>query len=304
MLLRNYRSHSRLLELPSRLFYSHSLVASASREAVQAPAWSELTAPHLHDDAAGSHIDLADAPAKGYLETLLEELTRSNHGKPAGRAHVSESSGDNSQVTMQNGVGETLDASPGKWQEASNRTADEGHAAVDGSREGHINGDLHGVDSGRGELEALAQEYADGEGEDVGSTHGQAEADDFEEQLPTNTLFYGVAGKQVGVKSRQPDCEIAESLSMRLFGTLVVLLIQTVSPVVRLPCGDWQEWLEFHGNYVIDALLPIHFVQFCETLASSSVLMVAPPAKRQAERWESAEPTLQTCLCYCLILIG
>ena len=206
MLLRNYRSHSRLLELPSRLFYSHSLVASAAREAVQAPAWSELTAPDPHDDAASTHTDLAHAPAKGYLKTLLEELTRSNHGKPGGKADVPVSSGDARQGNIQNDDGPDLETSPG-----------EGHAAIAGSAQGEaanaglagespagrsteddVSGDLHGEESRRGELEALAGKHADGAGEGARIAHGQAEGDEFEEQLPTNTLFYGVAGKQVG----------------------------------------------------------------------------------------------------------
>lgn len=42
MLVRNYRSHPRLLELPSRLFYDNSLMACAEPDAVQAPAWDQL----------------------------------------------------------------------------------------------------------------------------------------------------------------------------------------------------------------------------------------------------------------------
>ncbi|KAL4430622.1 hypothetical protein ABPG75_005878 [Micractinium tetrahymenae] len=42
MLLRNYRSHRRLLDLPSRLFYQGSLVAAADQRSVLPPKWGEL----------------------------------------------------------------------------------------------------------------------------------------------------------------------------------------------------------------------------------------------------------------------
>ncbi|KAL4423314.1 hypothetical protein ABPG77_006109 [Micractinium sp. CCAP 211/92] len=42
MLVRNYRSHRRLLDLPSRLFYQGSLVAAADQRLVLPPKWGEL----------------------------------------------------------------------------------------------------------------------------------------------------------------------------------------------------------------------------------------------------------------------
>lgn len=45
MLVHNYRSHSRLLELPSRLYYDNQLLASADPSLVSAPLWSELERP-------------------------------------------------------------------------------------------------------------------------------------------------------------------------------------------------------------------------------------------------------------------
>ena len=38
----NYRSHRRLLDLPSKLFYRGTLIAAADQAAVRAPAWGEL----------------------------------------------------------------------------------------------------------------------------------------------------------------------------------------------------------------------------------------------------------------------
>ena len=46
MLVHNYRSHSRLLELPSRLYYDNQLLASADPSLVTAPLWSELQRPN------------------------------------------------------------------------------------------------------------------------------------------------------------------------------------------------------------------------------------------------------------------
>jgi len=45
MLVHNYRSHRRLLELPSRLYYNNQLMASADPKLVAAPIWNELQKP-------------------------------------------------------------------------------------------------------------------------------------------------------------------------------------------------------------------------------------------------------------------
>jgi len=45
MLVHNYRSHRRLLELPSRLYYVNQLMASADSKLVTAPFWNELQKP-------------------------------------------------------------------------------------------------------------------------------------------------------------------------------------------------------------------------------------------------------------------
>ncbi len=45
MLVHNYRSHRRLLELPSRLYYNNQLMASADPKLVTAPIWNELQKP-------------------------------------------------------------------------------------------------------------------------------------------------------------------------------------------------------------------------------------------------------------------
>lgn len=43
MLLRNYRSHSTLLDLPSKMFYQGALLAAADQASVLPPQWSELS---------------------------------------------------------------------------------------------------------------------------------------------------------------------------------------------------------------------------------------------------------------------
>ncbi|DBA76409.1 TPA: hypothetical protein ACH3X1_010114 [Trebouxia sp. C0004] len=50
MLVHNYRSHRRLLELPSRLYYNNQLMASADPKLVTAPIWNELQKPGRNDE--------------------------------------------------------------------------------------------------------------------------------------------------------------------------------------------------------------------------------------------------------------
>lgn len=54
MLSDNYRSHKRLLDLPSRLFYGGKLCACASPAAVAPPPWSELMVPAEDGTGTGS----------------------------------------------------------------------------------------------------------------------------------------------------------------------------------------------------------------------------------------------------------
>lgn len=60
MLVHNYRSHSRLLELPSRLYYDNSLVASADPSLVAAPLWDELQDPNEQDQHPSEEEQHAD----------------------------------------------------------------------------------------------------------------------------------------------------------------------------------------------------------------------------------------------------
>jgi hypothetical protein len=66
MLSDNYRSHVRLLDLPSRLFYGGALRACAQPAAVAPPAWSELMVPAAAAAAAG-----AEDGAGGDLDDVL-----------------------------------------------------------------------------------------------------------------------------------------------------------------------------------------------------------------------------------------
>lgn len=73
MLTDNYRSHRRLLDLPSRLFYSGALRACAPAAAVAPPAWSELMGIPLAPGAAaatagddgGGNVGEAEATGRG-----------------------------------------------------------------------------------------------------------------------------------------------------------------------------------------------------------------------------------------------
>ncbi|KAI7838701.1 hypothetical protein COHA_007499 [Chlorella ohadii] len=53
MLVRNYRSHRRLLDLPSKLFYQGSLVAAADPRSVLPPRWRELQAEEVEEETDG-----------------------------------------------------------------------------------------------------------------------------------------------------------------------------------------------------------------------------------------------------------
>ncbi|KAK9834613.1 hypothetical protein WJX74_005750 [Apatococcus lobatus] len=216
MLLRNYRSHSRLLELPSRLFYSHSLVASAAPSAVQAPAWSELTAPDPQDDPAAAPLDLASAPAKGYLESLLEQLNKAHQSSRSSKQDANthdENLDAESSLSKQgrNGKQDGAAGFPGSTGQLHSALDDlaksnteisgstgTGHAAASHApAQSRMNGHLEGQEVSRGAPAQLAQDYTDADDRDGNGEDGEAETDEFEEQLPTNTLFYGVAGKQM-----------------------------------------------------------------------------------------------------------
>ena len=54
------RSHQRLLELPSRLFYGDALLPCADQGTVQPPEWSELN--NNNDEAASSAQQEEDQP--------------------------------------------------------------------------------------------------------------------------------------------------------------------------------------------------------------------------------------------------
>lgn len=81
MLVHNYRSHRRLLELPSRLYYNNQLMASADPKLVTAPIWNELQKPDRSDEgqrheeegeqAAGKPQGEADAAVDDDTENQL-----------------------------------------------------------------------------------------------------------------------------------------------------------------------------------------------------------------------------------------
>ncbi|KAF8055841.1 MOV10L1 [Scenedesmus sp. PABB004] len=67
-LVDNYRSHARLLDLPSRLFYGGSLRACALEAAVAAPPWAELAPGGAREaDDGGGGDDLADLAPSSML---------------------------------------------------------------------------------------------------------------------------------------------------------------------------------------------------------------------------------------------
>ncbi|EIE26144.1 P-loop containing nucleoside triphosphate hydrolase protein [Coccomyxa subellipsoidea C-169] len=75
MLVRNYRSHSSLLQIPNRLFYGDSLLAAADQRALLPPRWDSLAA------TAADREDLAALPEG--------QPTEAAAGQPNGVAHAS-----------------------------------------------------------------------------------------------------------------------------------------------------------------------------------------------------------------------
>lgn len=94
MLVHNYRSHSRLLELPSRLYYDDALVALADPQMVAAPLWDELQDPDAdpHQDDGLSHgQEHASHPDEGSSSQLQHLSTEHQpHGTQMGAAQLSD----------------------------------------------------------------------------------------------------------------------------------------------------------------------------------------------------------------------
>ena len=70
MLVHNYRSHRRLLELPSRLYYNNQLMASADPKLVTAPVWNELQKP------ARSALNFRRLQPVPFVSLAILEFTR------------------------------------------------------------------------------------------------------------------------------------------------------------------------------------------------------------------------------------
>ena len=140
----------------------------------KAPHWTELHAP-TSDEPAEPTIDLASAPAKGYLENLLEELNKSQNGKPAGAGDKRPSAAD------------VEPDGPGEDQSQ--------YSPADGS----VGNGL--VPEQQGQPMQHGHTGPDEAAPSAAAENGEDEEDEFEDQLPTNTLFYGVAGKQVCINA-------------------------------------------------------------------------------------------------------
>lgn len=75
MLVRNYRSHSSLLQIPNRLFYGDSLLAAADQRALLPPRWDPLAATAADRGDPAAHPD--------------GQPTQAAAGQPNGVAHAS-----------------------------------------------------------------------------------------------------------------------------------------------------------------------------------------------------------------------
>ena len=137
MLVHNYRSHSRLLELPSRLYYDNSLVASADPSLVAAPPWDELQDPNdpIGVNDQEQHLNKEEQHAE-------EQLSGPKAGNVDNYAHEEDVEG--------------------LAVEEEEVTGEEGHGVYGEEEDGYSEEEEGGV-----------------------------------EQLPVNTLFYGIRGQQV-----------------------------------------------------------------------------------------------------------
>ena len=63
MLVRNYRSHSSLLQIPNRLFYGDALQAAADQHELLPPRWDPRVPPSAEGGPSNHSKPLADGPA-------------------------------------------------------------------------------------------------------------------------------------------------------------------------------------------------------------------------------------------------
>ena len=174
MLVRNYRSHSRLLDLPSRLFYGGMLQPCAPAAAVAAPAWAELKGEEKDTSVTPP---AAAAAGKGGVRVKLEEGAEDT-------ANSTEAGGGGGGVgiKLEEGVEDTRSSTAG---------------AAAGGRGVGGGGMKIKLEEGVDPTEAGVAREGEGEWEGAEDAAGEEEAEDeLLGLLPTNTLFVGVRGKQ------------------------------------------------------------------------------------------------------------
>ena len=239
MLVHNYRSHSRLLELPSRLYYDNSLVASADPVLVAAPVWDELQDPNTQEHLQeGVFPGAAEGAHPGVAEEAVDRDSNWQH-HDAESAHRQEGVYPGVAEGAHPGVAEEAVDRDSNWQHHDAESAHPGVAeeAVDSDRDSdqqhrdagvqqqHKGGPQGADDSRRGGVadggqvadrggvqQQVQGQYEDESGleyvggvEQRGEYGEEDEEGEYEEeedggsldQLPVNTLFYGVRGQQV-----------------------------------------------------------------------------------------------------------
>lgn len=68
MLVRNYRSHSSLLQIPNRLFYGDALRAAADQQELLPPRWDPRVPPSAKDADPSNQYTPPGDPAAAHLD--------------------------------------------------------------------------------------------------------------------------------------------------------------------------------------------------------------------------------------------
>lgn len=169
--MRNYRSHSTLLQLPNRLFYGSALQAAANQRALLPPRWDPTAGETPDDgppDATTAWGTPDGAPPDGTTAGGTPDGVAPDRNSPGGPAAAAETRG---------GAGRPS----GSAAALPIGDVEAGESAMGGSAAGH---------EGEGTAEAPEEVY-----EDHACGYEEEDALD-EEQLPS-TLFFGVRGQQV-----------------------------------------------------------------------------------------------------------
>ncbi|EFN55641.1 hypothetical protein CHLNCDRAFT_133825 [Chlorella variabilis] len=122
MLVRNYRSHRRLLDLPSKLFYAAQLQAAADPRSVLPPRWRELEPEEgaWRGSEAGS-----GGPAEGAEQQAGEQGQQAHEDEAAAAAGNTKASEDQAAQEEEEEEGTAAQYDEGQYQAAADKEEEE-----------------------------------------------------------------------------------------------------------------------------------------------------------------------------------